>query len=173
MGKIYHRLVKKHNKKIPFVILVYFLATFIIIRALVYAWTYGLIPEFSLVIRGIEVHHFNFGIFLLAFVGYFLLVDQKNNSRLKMAKIYGIGLALAFDEFGMWLHLKNNYWLRQSYDGVIIIAIILLNAIYLSDVWKDIIEDNIRLARKIWEKGLKRVYLYLKIKKDGSHRRFN
>jgi hypothetical protein len=149
MNKIYYILFGKHNGKIPFTILVYFLATFAIIRALVYAWTYGYIPELSLVIKGVEIHHFNFGIFILAIVGYLLLITEKEKSRLKLAKIYGIGLALAFDEFGMWLHLADNYWLRQSYDAIIIISVIFLNIVYLNNIWRKIIQQHILLAKKI------------------------
>lgn len=159
MGKIYHNLIKKHNQKIPFVILVYFFATFVAIRALVYAWAYNIVPEFSLVIKGIQIHHLNFGIFILAFVGYWLLVRKSN--RFKMAKIYGIGLALAFDEFGMWLHLQNDYWIRHSYDAIIIITVTLLNIVYLGHIWQKIIKKNIIWGRKIWEKLFKRLFLYL------------
>jgi hypothetical protein len=36
--------------------------------------------------------------------------------------LYGIGLALTFDEFGMWLHLGGPYWQRASFDAVVVIA---------------------------------------------------
>jgi hypothetical protein len=38
------------------------------------------------------------------------------------AVIYGIGLGLTFDEFGMWLHLNGDYWQRASFDAVIVLA---------------------------------------------------
>ena len=149
MNKIFHFLIGKQNRKIPFAILVYFFATFVIVRAFVYAGAYGIIPEISIFIKGIQIHHLNFGIFILAIVGYLALVRKNNTSPLKIAKIYGIGLALAFDEFGMWLHLENNYLLRQSYDAVIIITVILFNTVYLNHIWKKIIEQHIILGRKI------------------------
>ncbi|MBE7158334.1 MAG: hypothetical protein INR62_07850 [Rhodospirillales bacterium] len=34
---------------------------------------------------------------------------------------YGFGMALTFDEFGMWLHLGGSYWQRGSFDAVIVI----------------------------------------------------
>lgn len=157
MNKIFRFFIAKHNRKTPFVILVYFFATFIIVRAFVYAWTYGFIPEIALVIKGIEIHHLNFGIFILAVAGYLALVKEKEDSRLKIAKIYGIGLALAFDEFGMWLHLENNYWLRQSFDGIIIITVILINVVYLNHIWQKIIEQHVILGRKILNKFRKDV----------------
>ena len=39
--------------------------------------------------------------------------------------MYGVGLGLTFDEFGMWLHLDTTYWQRGSFDAVVIIAAVL------------------------------------------------
>jgi hypothetical protein len=38
------------------------------------------------------------------------------------AALYGAGLALTFDEFGMWVHLGGSYWQRASFDAVVVIA---------------------------------------------------
>jgi len=38
------------------------------------------------------------------------------------ALVYGVGLALTFDEFGMWVHLGGPYWQRASFDAVVLIA---------------------------------------------------
>ena len=37
------------------------------------------------------------------------------------ALLYGFGMALTFDEFGMWLHLGGSYWQRGIFDAVIVI----------------------------------------------------
>lgn len=150
MNKIFYHLFTRHNHRVSFVVLLYFTITFIVARFLVYAWTYGLIPELSLVIRGVEIHHFSFGIFILAIIGYLLLVNKSEKNRLRMAKLYGIALALAFDEFGMWLHLENNYWLRHSYDAAVIIAIFFLNVVYLNHIWRKIIEEHIGIGKKFF-----------------------
>jgi hypothetical protein len=39
--------------------------------------------------------------------------------------VYGVGLALTFDEFGMWIHLGGPYWQRASYDAVVVVASVL------------------------------------------------
>lgn len=36
-----------------------------------------------------------------------------------------MGLALTFDEFGMWLHLGGPYWQRASFDAIIVLAAML------------------------------------------------
>jgi hypothetical protein len=72
------------------------------------------------------VHHLNYGIFLLCGVGAYLLFTPLAQRALPAAAvIYGIGLALTFDEFGMWLHLGGGYWQRASFDAMIVLAAIL------------------------------------------------
>ena len=36
-----------------------------------------------------------------------------------------IGLALTFDEFGLWLHLGGSYWQRASFDAVVVVGALL------------------------------------------------
>jgi hypothetical protein len=42
-----------------------------------------------------------------------------------VAVLYGIGLGLTFDEFGMWVHLGGSYWQRASFDAVVVVAALL------------------------------------------------
>jgi uncharacterized membrane protein YgcG len=78
-------------------------------------------PDVYLHVRGTHVHHLNYGIFLLAGVGAWLLFTP-GPAAPAAAVIYGIGLGLTFDEFGMWLHLNGDYWQRASFDAVIVLA---------------------------------------------------
>jgi hypothetical protein len=48
-----------------------------------------------------------------------------------VAVIYAIGLALTFDEFGMWVHLGGSYWQRASFDAVTVVAGILASIAFL------------------------------------------
>ena len=157
LAKRHNHIVKRENQEISFVILLYFLAAFIAARAIVYADTYGFIPDIFVAVKGVHIHHFNYGIFILAITGFLSLVKRDNPARI--AKFYAVGLALTFDEFGMWLRLQDDYWTRQSYDAIIIIGAILLNIIYFYGVWKKIIEKNIELAAKFWEKALGKAVL--------------
>jgi len=157
MGKLFYYFIGKNNKKISFNILVYFLFTFIAVRLLVYAFTYDIISPLTLFIKGIHIHHFNFGIFILAFVGYWALTSSKDTYKLKVAKFYGIGLALTFDEFGLWLFLQDNYWVRQSYDAIIVILAIFLNIIYAGPLWQRIIDKNTNFWKKAWYGFLKKI----------------
>jgi hypothetical protein len=100
-----------------------FVLTFIVARALVLLSTADFLPELHLQLGDTHVHHLNFGIFILAATGAFLLFVRPSGRNLRAAAvIYGVGLALTFDEFGMWLHLEDLYWQRASFDAVVVIA---------------------------------------------------
>src|SRR5215472_19046129 len=94
-----------------------FIVTFILARTLVVLIMSRQIPNFYLFLRGTHVHHLNYGIFLLAGVSTYLLFAQPSPRALRItALLYGVAMALTFDEFGMWLHLGGSYWQRASVD---------------------------------------------------------
>jgi hypothetical protein len=99
-----------------------FLLTFIASRALVILIMTRRMPDFFLHMGGTHVHHLNYGIFLLSAVAGVLLFAKLNDTQRSIcALVYGFGLALTFDEFGMWLHLGGSYWQRASFDAVIVV----------------------------------------------------
>jgi hypothetical protein len=107
-------------------ILVPFVLTFIASRVLVYLIMARAIPDLYMHLGGTHIHHLNYGIFLLSAVGaYLLFVPPAVKARKVVAVIYGVGLALTFDEFGMWLHLGGSYWQRASYDAIVVVASVL------------------------------------------------
>jgi hypothetical protein len=103
-----------------------FLFTFMAARVLVYLIMARKIPTMYAHAGHTHIHHLNYGIFLLALVGAVLIFAQPTGWKLSLTTIlYGIGLGLTFDEFGMWLHLTATYWQRSSFDAVAVIAAIL------------------------------------------------
>jgi hypothetical protein len=83
-------------------------------------------PNLYFFLHGTHVHHLNYGIFLLAGVGAYLLFRIPTGKGLRFAALaYGMAMALTFDEFGMWLHLGGSYWQRASVDAIIIVAALL------------------------------------------------
>lgn len=125
----FRHLRDKHGQKISFLILMSFLFAFMVARV------YALIAAPILNIKGTHIHHLNFGISLLAISGLLGFYFSDSKWRKKIIVLYGIGLGLTFDEFGMWLHLEDQYWMRASYDAIIIILLILLNAIFFGERW--------------------------------------
>jgi hypothetical protein len=103
-----------------------FIVTFIAARTLVLLIMGRRVPNLYLFLSGTHVHHLNYGIFLLAGVGGYLLLRQLGGEeRRAAALVYGVAMALTFDEFGMWLHLGGSYWQRASIDAVIVVAALL------------------------------------------------
>ncbi len=103
-----------------------FVLTFIAARVIVFLIMSGSIPDLYLHVRGAHVHHLNYGIFLLVGVGAYLLFARPAGRRLTVAAaVYGVGLGLTFDEFGMWLHLEDVYWQRASFDAIVVVTALL------------------------------------------------
>lgn len=131
-SKVWTRFARTQD--INFWVLLAFLPTFVISRLVVYNF-----PDLFLLIRGVHIHHLTYGIIGLAIAGLLSLNAYTWKQKVRSAVLYGMGLGLAFDEFGMWTRLNDNYWVRQSYDAVIIIIAILINIVYLSFFWKRIL----------------------------------
>jgi len=112
------------GRKLAQLILLVFLATFIAARVSTFLIMARKLPDLFIHIRGTHIHHLNYGIFLLVVVGAWLLLKPPQECRWP-AILYGIGLALTFDEFGMWLHLGGSYWQRASWDAVVVTAAVL------------------------------------------------
>lgn len=107
-------------------VLVAFLFTFISARVLVYLIMSRRMPDLYAHAGGTHIHHLNYGIFLLTFVGAYLIFGQPTGGLLTFTSIlYGVGIGLTFDEFGMWLHLDATYWQRASFDAIVVIAAVL------------------------------------------------
>lgn len=112
-----------------------FVITFILARTMVLLIMSGRIPNLYLFLQGTHVHHLNYGIFLLAGVGgYLLLRAPTGRAACVAAALYGIAMALTFDEFGMWLHLGGSYWQRASVDATVVIAATLTLLAYASSI---------------------------------------
>jgi hypothetical protein len=117
-------------------VLAAFVLTFVTARVLViYIMAGKLPPQLFFHMQGTHVHHLNYGIFLLSATGAYSLFARPAGWRLDTtAVLYGIGLALTFDEFGMWLHLGGPYWQRASYDAVVVVAAVLALIAYGSTI---------------------------------------
>ena len=123
---------QRRNARLVFFV---FTLTFIASRVLVILIMTKKMPDLFLHMGGTHVHHLNYGIFLLSTVGALLLFARLSDRQKQwIAGAYGFGMALTFDEFGMWLHLGGSYWQRASYDAVILV-IALLGLIAFAPRW--------------------------------------
>ena len=100
-----------------------FLVTFILARIFVFLIMSKAMPNLYFFMHGTHVHHLNYGIFLLSAVsGYSVFRRPTGRPAEVTALLYGVAMALTFDEFGMWLHLGGSYWQRASVDAVIVVS---------------------------------------------------
>ena len=100
-----------------------FLMTFIMARAFVFLIMSKAVPNMYFFMGKTHVHHLNYGIILLSAVaGYSVFRRPTGWAANITALLYGVAMALTFDEFGMWLHLGGSYWQQASIDAVIVIS---------------------------------------------------
>lgn len=126
-------------------VFVSFIVTFVLARSFALLMMIGRMRDFYLRFGQTHVHHLNYGIFILSGVGaYLIFVRADPRGIARAAALYGVGLALTFDEFGMWLHLDEIYWQHASFDAMVLIAAILGLIMAAPDV------RRFRLRHWIW-----------------------
>jgi len=92
-----------------------FTATFAGVRGITHAIRAGKGPFKNLSVGGEHLHHYIWGIGLLAGVGAVAVKgDEKLRRHPVTALAYGGGLALIVDEFALLLDLKDVYWATQG-----------------------------------------------------------
>jgi hypothetical protein len=92
-----------------------FTATFATVRGVTYSIRAGRGPFRNLSLGGEHVHHYLWGIGLLAGVGAIAVRgDERVRQHPVVAVSYGSGLALIVDEFALLLDLRDVYWARQG-----------------------------------------------------------
>lgn len=137
----YQHIIAERDVK-PFLIFASFLLTFFISRAVVY-----LFPTLNLIIFKYHIHHFYYGIILLAVSNYMTLVGHSEGLRRLCAILMGIGLGLIADEMGILLMCGTKghfcdpsaiYWSRLQFDIVIYATLLFFVVLFVPPVWKRI-----------------------------------
>lgn len=79
-------------------------------------------------IGGVHIHHQVWGILLVLLTGLLEFRFQPSSPWVEvLAALFGVGAALALDEFALWLHVDDVYWSpegRKSIDAVMVAAVI-------------------------------------------------
>jgi hypothetical protein len=92
-----------------------FSATFAGVRAITHAIRAGVGPFKNMGFGGEHLHHYMWGIGLLAGVGGVAIHGpQHHRHHPATALAYGAGLALIIDEFALLLDLQDVYWAKQG-----------------------------------------------------------
>jgi hypothetical protein len=92
-----------------------FTITFGVVRGITYSIRDGRGPFHDVSAGGMHLHHYLWGIGLLAGIGGIAVRGEDETRRHPAVAIsYGTGLALVVDEFALLLDLRDVYWLRQG-----------------------------------------------------------
>jgi hypothetical protein len=81
-------------------------------------------PNGGIIVGGVHIHHFVFGMVGLLLLSYgwlflFGLADTPPRHAFRItAFAYGVCSALILDEFALWLNLRDVYWERQGRESV-------------------------------------------------------
>lgn len=141
----------KKNKDIQFIITLFFLAGFLLIRLSVFvagaaetefatAAKAGELPDIdfyigtNIILFGYHIHHFYIGITMICIAGWFALIGSTTFTRKQLAAIYGFGLGLFFDEIGLLL-TWGDYYSQLSWLLTLFLAAIFLNIVFFHDFW--------------------------------------
>jgi hypothetical protein len=76
-------------------------------------------------LQGMHIHHYVYGIFILTAAGYLALVFKGPRATAWIALLYGLGVGLTFDEFGMWVNPPFVRGVRWNTNGLAIVAVVI------------------------------------------------
>lgn len=116
------------DTQVVFWMLVAFVVTFAVTRAITNLIRRGRGPFKDVAIGGVHVHHQVHGIFLMLGSGTIEFAYQPDSPWVEvLAVLFGIGAALTLDEFALWVRLDDVYWGpegRRSIDAVLIAVLV-------------------------------------------------
>lgn len=140
-GRLIHERIPDRPRRRLFLASVSFFVTFLFVRLLVAAITHHIGPFGWVMMGGRHIHHLVWGILMLLVTGYLQLAEFGTSGtpgsifvgRL-ISILFGMGAALALDEFAIWLNLDPNaYWGRQ--DRASLDAVVLFGALIAISAW--------------------------------------
>jgi hypothetical protein len=135
----YHRHID-YRREVAIRLLLSFVATFALVRALTFGIRYHLLPVGNVVTPGgLHIHHYVWGGLLVFLVGFLALTLDRPRWHPWLAIPFGIGAALVLDEFALLLNLEDVYWAkegRQSLDAVVIVAVLLAVFLVAERFWR-------------------------------------
>ena len=148
-SSLFHRLVVQKGAEPPFWMLIGFLTSLGVARVMVH-----LILKFKLESRlfalvpgsgpnPMHVHHFNYGLILVAAAGLAALRPLGRRALRALAFVFGLGAGLVFDEFALFWNLNPEYAQELSVIAAAMAAAALLQLVYFRAFWR-------ALARRAW-----------------------
>lgn len=128
---LYDDIIRRH-KQTPFIIAISFIMAFAAARLTV---IYG--PDWlRLYIRHYHIHHFYYGVILVSISNWIALTTDRRHMFNLAAVLFGVGLGLFIDEFGLLLTCTTpaleecDYFGRETYDAFMLIAAFFFAVLY-------------------------------------------
>ena len=121
--ELYEVYIVERGKKLPFFAFIIFLLTILISRLIV-IWVEADRPFLNFLrVSAYHIHHFYLGILLILLSNFLFLTRNRGRyveeTRLLSSVLFGAGLGLITDEFGLLLTMefdvKGEYWAPHSY----------------------------------------------------------
>src|SRR5437867_13369157 len=110
----YHYRRLDLGRRIALRVLITFLLTIVVLRAITAVIHYELFPHGPfrdlITASGLHIHHLFWGILLLMLTGFVALATRAEAWHLRTAIVFGIALGLTLDEYGLWLRLSVVFW---------------------------------------------------------------
>jgi len=124
----------RETPRMLFNILIAFLVTFTL------AHLYSLFVPFYVFVKGYHIHHFYYGMLLLAISSIVGVVTVRDKVRHFFSYVIGVGIGLIVDELGLLLNctgekvgLACRYIFPNTFDIMMIIAVLLLIFIFFGN----------------------------------------
>ena len=147
VSSLYERSIHDTGREPELLFLVSFLLTFAFIRLSTHmiraqvSWWPG-----NVEMGGKHIHHLVWGILLLVVSGYLGAVAGISEQpwRYILVVLFGVGAGLTFDEFALWLNLRDVYWEkegRSSIDAVIVVALLALIGVTGFGAWVETADE--------------------------------
>lgn len=108
-----------------------FVCTILIVRTLVWSIEGQHFPiEIYLFIGNTHIHHYTYGFLIVSIAVVIISITRELNQVMRnfLGLLFGIGLALITDEFGMWVAFNKDYWNLTSKVAILLTVIILITA---------------------------------------------
>ena len=145
----YHDIVRR-KLATPFIVFVAFLVSFSIARLIAY-----FLPQVNLIIGQYHIHHFYYGITLMVISNWITLISNRKLPHFIAAALFGIGMGISADEFGLLLTctspLRNqcDYHARIGIDLFIIIVSGFLSFLYFIPISRQLLRLLYRQTVKL------------------------
>jgi len=98
----------------------------------------------------VHVHHFNYGLVLVAIAGLAALRPLGRRALRGLAFLFGAGAGLVFDEFALLWRLDPEYAQDLSLIAAAIAAAVLFQLVYFRAFWVAVARRGWLAARGLW-----------------------